>query len=319
MKHNNSAKIWEWLQTMPTLDELCAEYPGEWDTVQREIAAILKSGKPDDLKAYLERSPTPGTSVATTFHRNNGGRIKSEVSESKMIRNRIAYLLLSNYSLAAATGVTKGKVRFNLLNGYIIQKLLFFCKLERKPVSLFWFRLIWPLIWQKRLLMPLVQPRGIYCFYSRPLVEALVRIISSRPCLELAAGDGTLTRFLRDRGVQVTATDNHSWKHSIQYPEWVIKQGAQEALSLYAPEVVICSWPPANNNFERQVFIAHSVQLYIVISSRHQFASGNWVEYRQQTTFTFEEDNSLSRLVLPPELDAAVYIFRRKSSSQEKK
>ena len=281
---------------MPTLDELCAEYPAEWIVVQRELASIFESGKPEDLKAYLDRSQARGTSL------------------SQLIRNRMAYLVLSNYSLAAATGVTNWKVRFNLLNGYIVQKLLFICKLERKPVSLFWFRLIWPLIWQKRLLMPLVQPRGIYCFYSRPLIEALAGIISSRPCLELAAGDGTLTRFLRDMGVQVTATDNHSWKHAIQYPEWVINQGTKEALSLYSPEVVICSWPPANNNFERQVFMTQSVQLYIIISSRHQFASGNWDEYRQQSTFSFEEDKSLSRLVLPPELDAAVYIFRRKSS-----
>ncbi len=299
---------------MPTLDELCAEYPGEWDAVQRELSAIFESGKPEDLKAYLERSPTRGTSIANTFHSSQGDRKKAEAALSQFIRNRMAYLVLSNYSLAAATGVTKGKVRFNLLNGYIVQKLLFFCKLERKPVSLFWFRLIWPLIWQKRLLMPLVQPKGIYCFYSRPLVETLAGIISSSPCLELAAGDGTLTRFLRDLGVQITATDNHSWKHAIQYPEWVIKQGAQEALSLYTPEVVICSWPPANNNFERQVFMAHSVQLYIVISSRCQFASGNWDDYRHQTTFTFEENKTLSRLVLPPELDAAVYIFRRKPS-----
>jgi len=314
MKYNDSAKKWEWLQTESTLDELCAEYPGECDVVRRELASVFESGKPEDLKAYIDRSRTRGTSMATTRHRNHGDRNKPETSQSQFIRNRMSYLILSNYSLAAATGVTKGKVRFNLLNGYIIQKLLFLCKLERKPVSLFWFRLIWPLIWQKRLLMPLVQPKGIYCFYSRPLIEALVRIISSRSCLELAAGDGTLTRFLRDLGVQVIATDNHSWKHAIQYPEWVINQGTKEALSLYSPEVVICSWPPANNNFERQVFMTYCVQLYIVISSRHQFASGNWGDYRHQTTFTFEEDKSLSRLVLPPELDAAVYIFRRKSS-----
>ena len=312
MKHNNPAKVWEWLQTMPTIEELCAEYPGEWDTVQRELSTIFESGKPEDLKAYLERSPTRGTSIAETLHRSQGDRKKSEAVLSQFIRNRMAYLVLKNYSLAAATGVTKGKVRFNLLNGYIVQKLLFFRKLERKPVSLFWFRLIWPLIWQKRMLMPLVQPKGIYCFYSRPLVEALARMIASRPCLELAAGDGALSRFLKDLGVQVTATDNYSWKHAVQYPEWVIKQGAQEALSLYAPEVVICSWPPANNNFERQVFMARTVQLYIVISSRHQFASGNWDDYRHQTTFTLEEDKTLGRLVLPPELDATVYIFRRK-------
>jgi hypothetical protein len=37
------------------------------------------------------------------------------------------------------------------------------------------------------------------------------------------------------------------------------------------------------------------------------------MDYQQQTTFTFEEDKKLSSLVLPPELDAAVYVFRKKA------
>ena len=53
------------------------------------------------------------------------------------------------------------------LNGFVAQRLLFARGLERKPVSMRRFRLIWPLLWQRRRLMPLVQPKGIYCFYSR--------------------------------------------------------------------------------------------------------------------------------------------------------
>jgi hypothetical protein len=49
----------------------------------------------------------------------------------------------------------------------------------------------------------------------------------------------------------------------------------------------------------------------VVIGSRHQFAAGTWEAYEQQTAFEFAEDPELSRLVLPPELDAAVYVFRR--------
>jgi hypothetical protein len=54
------------------------------------------------------------------------------------------------------------------------------------------------------------------------------------------------------------------------------------------------------------------VQLYIVIGSRHQFAFGNWKDYKQQSAFGLEEDKKLGALVLPPELGAAVYVFRRK-------
>ena len=96
------------------------------------------------------------------------------------------------------------------------------------------------------------------------------------------------------------------------YPEWVIKLDAREALATYAPEVVICSWPPSQNDFERAVFDTPSVQMYIVIGSRHQIAFGNWRDYRLQSAFDLQEDKELGSLVLPPELESAVYVFRRK-------
>lgn len=97
------------------------------------------------------------------------------------------------------------------------------------------------------------------------------------------------------------------------YPDWVIRQDARETLAFYSPEVVICSWPPAQNEFERFVFNAPSVQLYIVIGSRHQFAFGNWKDYTQQSAFTLAEDADLSAMVLPPELEPVVFVFRRKT------
>jgi hypothetical protein len=309
MKHRHNTKTLEWLQTAPSLEELCLAFPKEWEIVQNDLAEVFARGNIDELHGYLKHLSTHRP-VST---RSRGNCQMPGDHHLHLIRKRMAQLVIKQHCISVASGVEKGKVRFNLLNGFIAQKLLFYRGLERKPVSLFWFRLIWPLIWQKRFLMPLVQPEGIYCFYSDSLVKALTEMIGSRTCLEIAAGDGTLSRFLKMRGVGITATDDHSWGHSIQYPEWVIKRDARESLSTCNPGVVICSWPPANNNFERHVFKTRSVQLYIVISSRHRSASGNWMDYQQQTTFTFEEDKKLSSLVLPPELDAAVYVFRKKA------
>ena len=50
-----------------------------------------------------------------------------------------------------------------------------------------------------------------------------------------------------------------------------------------------------------------------VIGSRYQFASGNWKDYKLQSAFDIEEDKKLGALVLPPELGAAVHVFRRKT------
>ncbi len=308
MKRADFQKTLGWLKTNPSLDELCVRHPEEWATVQQEISAIVAGGVAQELKTYLVQ-------LATPLARGSRGVQQQDVVLSQFIRSRMANeavkkLCLS--TLAADTGVKSGKLRFNLFNGYIAQRLLFSRGLERKPASLFWFHLFWPLVWQRKRLMALVQSRGIYCFYSRELIERLGQIVAGRSCLEIGAGDGTLTRFLKNQGVGLIATDNHAWKSAVTYPEWVVKLDAGAALTVYAPEVVICSWPPAQNEFERHVFNMPSVQLYIVIGSRYQFAFGNWAVYKQQTSFVLEEDEKLGGLLLPPELGSAVYVFRRK-------
>ena len=314
MKQAAYTKELAWLKTNPSLDDLCARYPEDWAAVQQDISTIVERGAADELNTYLASLSAP-TSAPGQRPQNLQATL-SHYARSRMAREAVKKLCLS--TLAADVGVKQGKLRFNLFNGFIAQKLLFARALERKPVSLFWFRLLWPLVWQRKRLMPLVQPRGIYCFYSHELIAALSEMIGARSCLEIGAGDGTLTRFLKDRGVQITATDNHGWSQAVKYPEWVIKQDAREALPTYAPEVVICSWPPAQNDFERDVFNTSSVQLYIVIGSRHQFAFGNWKDYRQQTSFGHEEDKRLAALLLPPELESAVHVFRRKQGNEKK-
>jgi hypothetical protein len=309
MKRGDYVKAVAWLKTNPTLDELCARYPGDWSAVQDEIAAIVRRGVPEELQRYLERLSSRSTQP-----------IQPDEAVSQFVRSRMAHEAVKKLSLsalAADTGATGGKLRFNWFNGFIAQRLLFSRELERKPVSLSWFRLFWPLVWQKKRLMPLVQPRGIYCFYTRELVEELAKMIDSRSCLEIGAGDGTLTRFLKARGVQVTATDNHGWNNSVSYPDWVLRLDACAALIQYKPEVAICSWPPAQNDFERCVFETPSVQLYVVIGSRHRFAFGNWESYRKQRDFELVEDPRLARLLLPPELESAVLVFRRKQGNPD--
>ncbi len=311
MKKEAYAKTLEWLKTNPSLEELAAKYPEEWAAVQRDISAIVARGVAEELKTYLERISKPAAKSGFGNRQPDRDAALAQFVRSRMAHESVKQLSLS--VLAADTGVKKGKLRFNLFNGFIAQKLLFSGGLTRKPVSLFWFRLWWPLLWQRKRLMPLVQSKGIYCFYSRALVEALAGMIAGRSCLEIGAGDGTLARFLKEQGVQLGATDNHEWEKSVAYPDWMEKMDAREALKKYAPEVVICSWPPAQNDFEREVFSTPTVQLYIVIGSRHQFAFGNWKDYTRQTAFSLEEDKALSALVLPPELESVVYVFRRKA------
>jgi hypothetical protein len=292
-----------YLEQQPSLGELSSAFPVEWRAVQAELRSVLATNDFAKLRTYIEGVAQGGVGKAAP------GAHDAQLSAE--IRQHMALAAVRRMCVSAATGVTSGRIRFNLFNGYVAQKLLFAHDLERKPVSMLWFRALWPLLWQRSRLMVLVQPRGIYCFYSKQLVRRLADMIGDRACLEIAAGDGTLARFLAAEGVEVTATDDYSWKKSVRYPEAVLREDAAKALRHHKPEVVICSWPPAGNSFERHVFETPSVGLYIVISSRYDFGTGDWEAYRSQKGFSLREDPSLSRLVLPPEIDPAVYVFER--------
>lgn len=161
-------------------------------------------------------------------------------------------------------------------------------------------------------MVPLVQRKGIYCFYSEALIAGLVSLLAGRPSLEVAAGDGTLSRFLNAAGAQVQASDDQSWRHVVSYPADVEKLSATEAVLRRSPRAVLCSFPPPGNDFERKILAAPSVELYVVLSTRHRFAAGDWTAYQEQTAFEWGLDERLSRLLLPPEIDPAVLVFRRR-------
>ena len=305
----------KWVCHTASLQELMERYPELWQGVGPELVAALEDGRAQILKDYSEKAK----SIEETWHyKIRRSRHNSKVIDSAMthlIKSRMSLLAMDQCYQAAALGKASGKIRLNLINGYIIQKLLFSHHLTRKPASLKWFRFWWRFVSQKRFLMPLVQAKGIYCFYSQELVKELCALIGDRICIEIGAGDGTLARFLAEKGIRIYATDDYSWSHNIEYPETVEKLSAKQALSKYQPHAVICAWPPPGNNFEQKIFSTRSVEIYIVIGSRYRFAGGNWDSYEAQDRFEWSIDRKLSSLVIPRELESAVLIFRRKPSN----
>jgi hypothetical protein len=129
-----------WLQKGPSLAELRRAYPGEWEVVQRELTEVVPRGDLDELKAYARAQATPAST--TRGH----GRPNQSAPLSEEIRRHMAAAALEQLAVSAATGIHEGRLRFNLVNGYVAQKLLFKGDLERRPVSMFWFRLVWPLL-----------------------------------------------------------------------------------------------------------------------------------------------------------------------------
>jgi hypothetical protein len=290
------------------LAEARRRHPEEWERVQRDIERMVRRDDPEEIMKYLRVMARPPRQAPDRAR-------PREVVRSEAIRRYLMIESLRQASVATEAGVRvgSGRLRLSLWDGWIAQRLLFRRGLERKPVSLGAYRLFWPLVRRKGALMPLVRERGIYCFYSRRLVREIAGLVAGRPCVEIAAGDGTLTRFLRSEQVDVVATDDHSWDSVVDYPQDVLPESASRTLNRLRPGVVICSWPPPGNTFEKAVFETPSVELYIVIGSRHETAAGDWNTYRSQTSFDLTTDDRLSRLILPGENSGAVHVFRRRT------
>ena len=303
-----------WLQRGPRLNDLMERYPEIWEDAGRELVAALEDGGSQRLRDFAAPASAAAEIWQARLRKSRNNLKVIETALPQLVRSRMSLLAVEKCYVAAATGRSSGRIRFNLINGAIIQKLLFENHLTRKPASLPWFKFWWRFISQKKLLMPLVQPKGIYCFYSRELIRELASMIGGQACLEIGAGDGTLSRFLAAEGVRVVATDSHGWTHAIQYPDTVERLEAKQALEKYRPRIVVCSWPPPANGFEKQVFSIGSVDMYLVIGSRYRFASGNWDAYETQNRFEWNLDTRLSSFVIPPELESAVLVFRRKSA-----
>ena len=276
------------------------------------LVKATASGRPEALEALVRRSAEAAAPWRTRAARSGGNPAVLATALPRLASARMTRLAVERTLASAATGQVEGTVRLGRWSGLLIQSLFFGRGLTRRPVPMRAFRWVWPLVTQKRLLMPLVQPRGIWCFYSLELVRGLATLLEGRPSLEVAAGDGTLARFLRAAGADVRASDDQSWARPDGYPPDVERLDAVEAVARHRPGAVLCSFPPPGNGFERRLLASPGLELYVVVTSRHRHAAGDWVAYERQTAFDWSIDEGLSRLVLPPELDPAVLVFRRR-------
>lgn len=299
-----------------SVEKLLTQYPEYKGDVLKEINAIINSKDSNLINTIIEKY-TLNAKIASKKIAKSGYNEKTlNAFMPNIIKARFAIFLLQRLIFASSTNKIKNKTRLNIWDGFILQKLLFEKDLIRKPVSLGLFTFFWKFIVNKKVLLPLVNERGIYCFYTKQLINNLSTILDGKYCVEIATGDGTLTKFLKDKNINCIATDDFSWDYFINYPDFVEKANAKAALNKYNPEVVLCSWPVPNNSYEKHVFKTKSVELYIVIGTKNPKITGDYDAYYNAASenFTMELDERLSSLILPPSEDNAVYLFRRKNN-----
>ena len=300
-------RLMKWLEQNPSLEELQRRFPRDWEIVEDELAGAINDKDHGRLHALLK----PLESFALPKAGRNARLSNQQTIElnGRLIRQRMSAIAIERF---LKTSLAKEKkLHLPFLDRFLIRHLFFTRAYRRKLVSNRLFALLWPFVRRPNILLPLAESHGIYCFYSTGLVKEIAALIGDRHAVEIAAGDGALTRFLRRHGASVTASDDYSWSGKINYPAEVLNCDAHTVLRQENPEVVLCSWPPAKNRFEEHVFRTNSVQRYIVIGSEHRFAFGNWAVYRSQALFRLRKDDALSALLLPREFGGAVYVFDR--------
>ncbi len=114
--------------------------------------------------------------------------------------------------------------------------------------------------------LELCEGRGVFQVLSREWVEALageMRRLGARPVLEVCAGDGGLSRALREMGVSIVATDASPPPGS-----WAEPVDARKALESYCPQGVLVSWPPCDWGLDRLLFSFPSLRWVIYIAPR---------------------------------------------------
>lgn len=303
-------RILTYLEKSPSLEELQQRHPDDWDVAERELAAAIR----DKDKARLDQLMRPLDAMPKRQTRQQPvSKQEARDLQHKLVRQRMCAIAIERYLKGSLADPKAAHLGF--ADRLLLRMIFFGPGRRRKLVSPVLFRHLWPRVTRKNLLMPMAEAHGIYNFFSRALLAGLAREIGDAKCLEIAAGDGFLTSTLRQHGVDIRATDDQSWIGKGIAFEGVEKLDAAAALAAHQPEIVMCAWPPARNNFEQHVFKTPSVRRYILIASAHRNLAGNWPLYQAQTDFGMETNAELGRHLYPPEAGGAVYLFDRRRSA----
>lgn len=101
----------------------------------------------------------------------------------------------------------------------------------------------------------------VYIAMTQELVTALAQLLSrfSGTVLEIGSGNGELAHRLRERGVEIIATDCSPQNKR------VLSLGAREALAMYRPATVLSSFLPLDGGVETDVLRWPGVHRYLYI------------------------------------------------------
>lgn len=292
-----------------TLKQLSDRHPAVWQDVAAGLKERVSGGRADQLLAWRQ-----GALSDLQNARRIGNFDNPEIAVS-VVKAQMTLLAIEQFCdvLSGRAGV---KPR---LRDVMAMNLLLLARLKSGHVfSAEGFDRVWSWIKDPIWAASELQRQGVWSVPTQDLSEKMAGLCQGRRVLELGAGNGLLCHSLKRQGVDITAVDDESWslggKSIRARGVEVLRMDATQALKQFSPEVVICSWAPVGNSFERDIFRTKSVQTYLAILSRHSFASGNWGAYKDQKAFNCSTSEPLNSLIRPIEIEQQLLIFRRNAS-----
>ena len=117
----------------------------------------------------------------------------------------------------------------------------------------------------------------IFQFFSEEFIEHVVESIkklNAHKIIEIGAGDGYLSLFLKERGIDIIATDDYSRPYIDRQPH-VEKLDHKSALEKYNPDLVVISWEEYKGTYSIDVLEYPSVKCLLWIGEEPGGCTGS--------------------------------------------
>jgi hypothetical protein len=302
------------LRQRPVLAELRELFPSHWETVHAELRQLAAIENPAEIAGKLTLAHRAWQQVepdcrrlAASFNRHTADRCGLH------LLRRIA---LDQYCRALQRELLGGGVA-GLRDRLLFHLLILPLATRPRALPCRVHRLAWRLLRNPAAVSAMLLEAGCYLIPPAELVDELRRVIGMRRTLEIGAGRGILAGCLRHAGVDIAAVDDQSWEGTIPTGRDVLVMDGREALIRFDPQVVLCSWPPPGNSFEREILAHPTVEMYIAILSSHRYASGDHQAYARAVGFRLlkAQTGPMAEMLLPPEAHSVLYLFMRDKGS----
>ncbi len=299
----------EILAARTDLPTLSSAAPAIWEEVFSSIKKQVTTGQIDSLASLRQEQLQI---LAKWTGAKNSTFAASHHAREAALRAKMTVLAIDQFSDAIVGKIgAKASLKDRLIFSTTIGRAL----IQNKLLSCHQFDRSWNWLHDKAWAAGRIQHWGSWLIPTVEFMDRIKEHAGGRTILEIGAGHGYCAKSLQERGVDVIAVDDFSWQNDHaegkDANKIVLNMDAALALKKFHPKVVFCSWPPPGNSFEQKVFTTTSVELYIVVVSKHRFASGDWRAYQQQTGFTCSTSEPLNQLLRPLEAEHQVLLFRK--------